>query len=336
MRITRHMATRSVAVAVALAWLAPPATPQESLGARGGAQDRVRVSFGSGNALYVQVIPDGRAPMRFESDAPDAWVFQGDTAALVGKSYTIRVENRGRSRIKVVVGVDGVNAYYRKPLTGAADRDVGSILGPGQTRVLTGFQADERTAQRFVFSPEGFSEGAQVRGARIGEIEVHVYEEFRPEVYRSDRDRGQNSAAPNSSAPSPTIGTTAGDDVDSNVRRVSFTASTREPIARLELAYGRPEPEREPEPRRDDDRALGPLGVAVEQHPEGLRIVRVERDGLGDEMGLRDGDVITKVDTYARPSAQSFRRVLRQKRPGEYLFLEVLRGRHTLTFKARL
>jgi hypothetical protein len=292
------------------------------------------VSFGSGNSLYVQVIPDGRAPMRFESDAPDAWVFEGDTAALVGKSYTIRVENRGRSRVKVVVGVDGVNAYYRKPLAGTADRDVGSILGPGQTRVLTGFQVDERTAQRFVFSPEGFSEGARVRGARIGEIEVHVYEEYRREVHRSDRDRDQHGAAPSSAAPRPTIGTTAGDDVDSNVRRVSFTASTREPIARLALAYGRPEPD--PESRRDDDRALGPLGLAVDRHPEGLRIVRVERDGLGDELGLRDGDVITKVDTHGRPSAQAFRRVLRQKRPGEYLFLEVLRGRHALTFKARL
>jgi len=331
MRIAGPMATRTIAIAVALAWLAPPATPQK-LRASGAAQDRVRVSFGSGNSLYVQVIPDGRAPMRFESDAPHAWIFQGDTAALVGKSYKIRVKNRGRSRIKVVVGVDGVNAYYRKPLTGTADRDVGSIVGPGQTRVLTGFQVDERTAQRFVFSPEGFSEGARVRGARIGEIDVHVYEEYRPEAYRSDRDRGQNSAAPSSAAPRPTIGTTAGDDVDSNVRRVSFTASTREPIARLALAYGRPEPD----PRRDDDRALGPLGVAVEQHPEGLRIVRVERGGLGDEMGLRDGDVIAKVDTYARPSAQAFRRVLRQKRPGEYLFLEVLRGRHVASFKARL
>jgi hypothetical protein len=319
-------------VAALTGTLLPAEAAQARLAAGNSAQDRLRVSFGSGNSLYVQVIPEGRAPMRFDSDAPNAWVFQGDTAALVGRSYTIRVENRGRSRIKVVVGVDGVNAYYRKPLTGAADRDVGSILGPGQTRVLTGFQVDERTAQRFVFSPEGFSEGARVRGARIGEIEVHVYEEYRPEAYRSDRDRGQDSAAPSSAAPRPTIGTTAGDDVDSNVRRVSFTASTREPIARLALAYGRPEPD----PRRDDDRALGPLGVAVEQHREGLRIVRVERDGLGDEMGLRDGDVITKVDTYARPSAQAFRRVLRQKRPGEYLFLEVLRGRHVASFKARL
>ncbi len=337
MRIARGMATKCVAVVAALVWFAPPATAQESLRASGGVQDRVRVSYGSGNSLYVQVIPDGRAPMRFESDAPDAWAFQGDTAALVGKSYTIRLENRGRSRIKVVVGVDGVNAYLRKPIAGTAAGDVGSILGPGQTRVLSGFQVDEQTAQRFVFSPEGFSEGGRVRGARIGEIEVHVYEEYRP-----DGERGRSGAAPGAEGAvpnarpnaAPTIGTTAGDDVDSEVRRVSFTASTREPIARLELAYGRPVPEREVP--REDDRSLGRLGIAVEQHPDGLRIVRVDRDALADDLGLREGDVITKVDTYARPTAAVLRRVLRDKGRADYLFLEVLRGRHVVSFKTRL
>ena len=46
--------------------------------------------------------------------------------------------------------------------------------------------------------------------------------------------------------------------------------------------------------------------------------------------------LLTKVDTYARLTPAVLRRVLRDKRPGEYLFLEVLRGRHTVTFKARL
>ena len=332
MRIARGMATRMHGGRGRPGLDGAPATAQESLRAGGAAQDRVRASYGSGNSLYVQVIPDGRAPMRFESESPDAWVFRGDTAALVGKSYTIRLENSGRSRIKVVIGVDGVNAYFRKPLAGTADRDMGSILGPGQTRVLTGFQVDEQTAQRFVFSPEEFSEGGQVRGARIGEIEVHVYEEYRP-----DAERGQRVARtrrPTSTGAAPTIGTTAGEDVDSEVRRVSFTASTREPIARLELAYGRPGPRAGGDP--EDDRPLGPLGVAVEQHPDGLRIVRVERGALGDDLGLREGDVITKVDTYARPTAAVLRRVLRDKGRGDYLFLEVLRGRHVVSFKTRL
>jgi hypothetical protein len=317
-------------VVAALGAMLLPAAAQERLRGGGVVEDRLRVSYGRGNSLFVQVIPDGRPPMPFESEGSDAWAFRGDTASLVGKSYTIRLENRGRSRIKVVVGVDGVNAYFRKPIAGTADRDIGSILGPGQNRVLTGFQADEETAQRFVFSPQEFSEGGPVRGARVGEIEVHVYEEYRPDV---DVGRSQNRESPAPSA-APSIGTTAGEDVDSDVRRVSFRASTREPIARLELAYGRPDPVRQPPP--EPDQALGPLGVAVEQQRDGLRIVHVERDGLGDEIGLREGDVITKVDTYARPTAAVLRRILRAKGRGDYLFLEVLRGRHVANFKTRL
>jgi PDZ domain len=327
--------TRSLVVVAALAGAMPGASAQDLRRGGSTAQSRVRASYGNGNTLYVQIVPDGRAALPFESESPDTWTFQGDTASLVGKSYTVRLENSGRTRIKVVIGVDGVNVYFRKPIAGAADRDIGSILGPGQTRVVTGFQSDEQTAQRFVFSPQEFSEGASVRGARVGAIEVQVYEEYRPQVYRQDQDRSRgNAAAPNASAAPPGIGTTAGDDVDSDVRRVAFTASTREPIARLELNYGRPDQGREP--IREDDRSLGRLGVSVEQGPEGLRIVRVERSALGDDIGLREGDVLTKVDTYARPTSAVLRRVLRDKRPGDYLFLEVLRGRHAVTFKARL
>ena len=331
----RCTGARSLAVVAALAGTMVSAASAQDLRRSGGAaQSRVRVPYGNGNTLSVQIVPDGRAALPFVSESPDAWTFQGDTASLVGKSYNVRLENSGHSRIKVVVGVDGVNVYFRKPIAGAADRDVGSILAPGQTRVVTGFQSDELTAQRFVFSPQAFSEGAAVRGGRVGAIEVQVYEEYRPEERRPDADRSRSNSAPGAAAAPPGIGTTAGDDVDSDVRRVSFTASTREPIARLELNYGRPDQGRGPMP--EDDRSLGRLGVAVEQGPDGLRIVRVERGALADDLGLREGDVLTKVDTYARPNAAVLRRVLHDKRPGEYLFLEVLRGRHTVTFKARL
>ena len=317
-----------IAVAAALAWLSiPAAAAQDRLRGGLGPQDKLRLSYGAGNSLYVQVNPDGRPAMPFENDGPGAWAFPGNTASLVGQSYTVRLENSGRSRIKVVVSVDGVNVYFKKPVVGAADRDIGSIIDPGQVRVLTGFQVDEQTAQRFVFSPAEFSEGAPMRGARVGAIEVHVYEE-----YQSNRQFGRDTAPSNPGA-APSIGTTAGDDVDSDVRRVSFTASTREPIARLEVAYGRPEPARSEEGQR----GFGQLGVAVEAQPDGLPLIRVDPDGLGDDLGLRVGDVITKVDTYIRPTSILLRRVLRDKARGNYLFLEVLRGRgHVVNFKTRL
>jgi hypothetical protein len=314
-------------VGIGLAIALASALPAAAQGVGRGLQSRIQVSYGDGESLYVQVTADGRPPMPFERDSYGTWTFRGDTASLVGRSYTVRLENTGRSRIKVVVGVDGVNVYFRKPIAGAADGDIGSILGPGQTRVLTGFQADEQTAQRFVFSPPEFSEGAQGRGARIGEIDVHVYQESLRASGRSIQDQAPGAR--------PNIGTTAGEDVDSEIRRVSFVASTREPVARVLLTYGRPETNREPidEPTR----GLGPLAIEIEQQRDGLRVVRVERDGLGDDIGLREGDVITKIDTFVRPTMQLFRRTLRDKRRGTYLFLEVLRSRgHVVNFKVRM
>ena len=326
MKISRGITAARLAVVAALAGLMLPAAAQQSSLGGSAPQDRLRLSYGSGGALFVQLVPDGRSPLPFQRDASGAWVFRGDTAPLVGRSYTVRLENSGRNRIKVVIGVDGVNAYFREPIAGSADRDVGSILGPGQDRELTGFQVDEQTAQRFVFSPPEFSEGGQVRRARVGEIDVQVYEEQRPEWGQAQR-RSEPGAAPD-------IGTTAGEDVDSEVRRVAFTASTREPIARLLLVYGRPAPDQGPHPQ--DDRWLGSLGVAAEQQADGVRIVRVEPDALGDDMGLRQGDLITKVDTSVRPTAARLRRILRDKGRGDYLFLEVRRGRHVVSFKTQL
>ena len=320
---------RFAALGLALAMAASSAAAQ-GVGSGGRAvQNRVQLPIGDGDSLYIQVTAENGPPMTFERDS-GVWAFRGDTASLVGKSYTVRLENPGRKRIKVVVGVDGVNAYFRKPIVGAADGDIGSILGPGQTRVLTGFQADEQTAQRFVFSPPEFSEGAQVRGARIGEIDVHVYLES-PRV--SSRTQEQAPAA------RPGIGTTTGEDVDSEVRRVSFVASTREPFARVLLAYGRPTNNERPptKPYGENSQGPGPLGIELEQQRDGLRIVGIERDGLGDDMGLREGDVISRVDTFARPTIAAFERILRDKRRGTYLFLEILRGRgHVVSFKTRL
>lgn len=328
MRNASGVATRTLAAVAALSGLALSAAGQD-VGSARQIRDRVQASYGGGNSVFVQVIPDGRGAMQFEREGPGAWVFRGDSESLVGKSYTIRLENNGSNRIKVVVGVDGINVYFRRPIVGTADGDIGSILGPGQRRVLTGFQSDEQTAQRFVFSPPEYSEGVPARG-RIGEIHVHVYEEYRP--YRDRSEPGATKSAPNAGAGAE-VGTTSGEDVDSEIRRVRFTAATREPEVRLVLAYGRPDPDQGQE---QDDRYVRRLGLGVERHPDGLRVVRVEPNGLGDEVGFREGDVIAKVDTSVRPSSIVLRRILRDKRPGEYLFVEVRRGRHVANFKIRL
>lgn len=295
------------------------------------AQDRVRVYYREGNSISVQVIPEGRSPLAFQSEHDDTWVFTGDTRKLVGKSYAIRLQNHGRQRIKVVVGVDGVNVYFRKPIEGFAREDVGAVLGAGEVRFIKGFQVDMSEAQEFVFSPPEFSEGQRIAGSRVGELEVHVYEEWRPEpggIAMEKQDAGRAEGG----APKPDIGTTTGDVIDSNVRRVRFVPATPEPAARMLLVYGRPEEGW----TREDYRPSSRLGVTLDRASVGSRIISVEPNSLAEDVGLRRGDVIVKVDSEEEPSPETVRQVLRRKGPGDYLFLEVERGRHLLTFKIRM
>ncbi|MCU0291354.1 MAG: PDZ domain-containing protein [Thermoanaerobaculaceae bacterium] len=294
------------------------------------AQDRARVYYREGNSISVQVIPEGRSPLLFQGEGDDKWIFTGDTRKLVGKSYSIRLQNHGRLRIKVVVGVDGVNVYFRKPIEGYAREDVGAVLGPGEVRFIKGFQVDMSEAQQFVFSPPEFSEGQRIEGSRVGELEVHVYEEWRPEpggiaMEKQDGGRAEGAAKPD-------IGTTTGDVIDSNVRRVRFVPATPEPAARMLLVYGRPEEGWV----REDYRPSSRLGVVIDRVGNGSRITSVEPDSLAEEVGLRRGDVIIKVDSEEEPSPETVRQVLRGKGRGDYLFLEVERGRHLLSFKIRM
>ncbi|HNX51798.1 MAG TPA: PDZ domain-containing protein [Thermoanaerobaculaceae bacterium] len=295
------------------------------------APDRVRVYYREGNSVSVQVIPEGRPAMTFLSEGSDRWVFTGDTRPLVGKSYAIRLQNHGRLRIKAVVGVDGVNVFFRKPIEGTAREDIGAVLGPGEVRVIRGFQADMSAAEQFVFSPPEFSEGQRVEGSRVGELEVHIYEEWRPEpggIAMGRPDGGRSEGAPGG----PDIGTTTGDVIDSSVRRVRFVSATPEPAARMLLVYGRPDEGW----RREDYRPNSRLGIVIDRAENGSRITEVEPDSLAEEVGLRRGDVILKVDSEEEPSPQTLRQILKDKGRGDYLFLEVERGRHRLTFKIRL
>ncbi|HPC82091.1 MAG TPA: PDZ domain-containing protein [Thermoanaerobaculaceae bacterium] len=309
--------TTVVLVLAALATVAAAATSE--------AIDRVRVYYREGSSVSVQVIPDGRAALQFRSTGSDRYELIGDTQSLVGKSYALRIENHGRYRIKVVVGIDGVNAFFRKPVQGYARADVGAVLAAREVRTIKGFQLDGEQAQRFVFSPPEYSEG---RGeGRVGEIELHVYEEWRPErdVPKLDEElSGRVEAA------RPGLGTTTGDDFDSQVRRVRFVSATPEPVARVVLLYGREEGFRPPSP------PSGKLGVTIERHPSGCRVTGVEPGSIAEEVGLRRGDIIVKADSEDEPSPQTLRRVLRDKDRGDYLFLEVERGRHLLTFKIRM
>jgi hypothetical protein len=306
-----------------------------ALGAAGavsveGADRLMKVEFGRRQAVWVQVLPEGRPPLEFRWDGRNRWVFSGDTRTLVGKAYTIRLDNQSNERIKVVVAIDGLNVYFRRPVEARASEDIWSILEPHGAREIRGWQVDQREAQQFVFSPPELSEGAEDTPSEVGRIEVHLYREFR-------RDRGgdfgeKEGVAPRAEKAGPPIGTTSGDDVSSDVRRVRFEAASEEPEARGEILYSRP-------PRigggdRPSDTRLR-LGVTVQEERDGLVITRIERDSLADDAGLRVGDLIIKVDTDEEPDADVLRDAMRSKRRGDYLFLEVVRRNRVRNFKIR-
>jgi hypothetical protein len=301
--------------------------------------------------VEVALRPDSGGPLRLRPDGPHRWTFDGSTSTLVGESYSIVLRNRTDERLKVVVGVDGLNVYAREEIAGSAHQDVGSILSAWSDRTLPGWQLDLDRAQRFVFSPPEWSEGEGRTEAQIGLLTVQVYREWRPEPWgweKGERDgerplprtapvpaepktRSEDSAASPSVAQNAPIGTTAGDDVDSSVRTVRFVAATAYPEVWAVIDYGRAERAWRPrEPRRDDL-----LGLWVEPAADGTRIVSVAPGSAADRAGLEASDVIVRIDTVHGPSPATTRRILRDKEPGDYAFLRVRRGPHELAVKIR-
>jgi hypothetical protein len=360
------MDTRRAAFALALAaafgTTAAPAAGSE-LRVRSphwGSDSAIRLPVADGS-LDVSLVPDRGRPLPLLHEGGNRWVFSGPTTALVGESYAIVLHNRTGERLKVVVGVDGLNVYEREVVAGRADEDVGSILAPWSDRTLPGWQIGSHRAQRFVFSPREWSEGEGRTDAQIGLVTVQVYREWRAHAWEEQRDglhrhapgarraepapqeqaapEGEDSAgaarprahgAPSTVAPGAPIGTTAGDDVTSSVRTVRFVAATPYPEAWAVLDYGRALPPPRWEPPADDL-----LGLRVDGDRDGTRIVSVVPGSPADEAGLRPWDVIVRLDTVTRPSAATTRRILESKHPGDYAFVRVRRGSHEIAVKIR-
>jgi hypothetical protein len=315
-----------------------------------GGSGTVRLDVADG-WLEVSLRPDRGGPLRLRPDGPHRWTFDGPTSNLVGESYSVVLRNRTDERLKVVVGVDGLNVYAREEIAGSAHQDVGSILSAWSDRTLPGWQLDLDRAQRFVFSPPEWSEGEGRTEAQIGLLSVQVYREWQPEPwgyekgYRDGEERGTLEKAPapvpserqeDAAAASPRarnapIGTTSGDDVDSSVRTVRFVAATAYPEVWAMSDDGRAERAWHPREPRGDDL----LGLWVEPDADGTRIVSVAPGSAADRAGLEPADVIVRIDTVYGPSPSATRRILRQKDPGDYAFLRVRRGPHELAVKIR-
>jgi hypothetical protein len=303
----------------------------------------------AGGTLEVSLRPDHGPDLRLTPDGPHRWLFAGPTSTLVGGSYSILLRNRTPERLKVVVGVDGVNVYGREVIGGSAGADVGSILLPWSDRTLPGWQLDDERAQRFVFSPPEWSEGEGRTDEQIGLVTVQVYREWQPPSWSYEQRDGERGAAspkeqaarpaepsseagvPSGAAGNPPIGTTAGDDVYSAVRTVHFVPASDYPEAWTTIDYGAPQRAWQPPAPRWDDL----LGLSLAPAADGTRIVAVTPGSPADRAGLAVQDVILRIDTVFAPSPTTTRSILRSKAPGDYAFLRVRRGPHELAVKIR-
>ena len=293
-------------------------------------------------SLEVSLRPDGQAPLALRNVSGDRWIYDGPTVDLVGTSYTVVLRNRSADRLKVVLGIDGLNIYRKNPLVGRSDADIGSILDPWSRREIPGWQLDLDQAQRFVFAPSDWSEGAGIRPNQVGTLRVEVYREFVPrrswwrrDVDESAAPEAQEGARSKRSAESragryeqedSSLGTTSGEDLRHSVRTVHFEAATRYPEARATIDYGNTPPRTLP-PRHDR------LGLELMPTHDGSRVVDVSRGSKAAAAGLQRGDVIVRVDTRHHPDPDQVRRIWSGKRHGEFLFLRLRRGDNEVALK---
>lgn len=93
-----------------------------------------------------------------------------------GKAYTIVVKNRCRSRVEVVLSVDGLDVMDGRPASFAKR---GYLIAPGDTLEVKGWRSGWDTVARFEFSSVGASYANQRHGdaRNVGVIGLAVFGE---------------------------------------------------------------------------------------------------------------------------------------------------------------
>lgn len=86
-----------------------------------------------------------------------------------GSHYEVRLENRSKKRLEVVLSVDGMNVLTGKP---ASASQSGFVLAPKQTYDVDGFRKDSNTVRTFQFGSVAASQAAKKGGANnVGDAE---------------------------------------------------------------------------------------------------------------------------------------------------------------------
>jgi hypothetical protein len=139
-----------------------------------------------GSLVSVSVQVEGApAPLYRSPDGSGRYYLE----ARRGAAYELRIDNRSHERLGVLVSVDGLNA-----VSGERDRsqirpgDPGRmyVLDPWEGTSVRGWRSSLSEIHRFTFVDERGSYAARSGNAnpRMGWIELAVYRELRPYVWR--------------------------------------------------------------------------------------------------------------------------------------------------------
>ena len=181
------------------------------------------------------------------------FVHRGGTYVLgsAGQRYRVRVRNDSPRRAEVVVSVDGRDVVDGGP---SSLKKSGYVVDAHGTAIIDGFRLSESAVAAFRFGTVARSYAALEGDARdVGIIGVAVFPERRPRRVAlpesappglRDRSAGaeagsRSEEAPASAkaAPRPGLGTTFGEEHDSQVRRVAFARESSRPEVVLKLRY---------------------------------------------------------------------------------------------------
>ena len=79
------------------------------------------------------------------------------------------------------------------------------------------------------------------------------------------------------------------------------------------------------------------LGILTENREEGgLRVKKVGRESPAEKAGLKEGDVLLKMDATELESREQFEELMKERAPDERVAFELLRGEKTETLTLRL
>lgn len=199
------------------------------------------------DAVDIRVVDDrGRQlnqyPLR---DTTRSGAYRAYLEANPGQSYAIKVRNRTRQRLGIVIAVDGRNIISGDPSQLSPDERM-YILEPYQEATYNGWRTGKNQVNRFYFTDaEDSYAGAWDDYTAMGVISAALYQEARPYYYQPQQppyyrdEKGSNRekrSLPGNPGFFSEPGTGFGDEEWSPTRRVEFEPQ-REAMARYVFKY---------------------------------------------------------------------------------------------------